>query len=104
MNIGLGIPGAYEAITVADSAIGPTLADLTTAELADRAPVSAALLTVETAAVRFRVDGGTPTSSVGHELVPGESFWVYGHSAVENLLMIRTTATSASVKVTYFFG
>lgn len=94
------MPDAFagEAITVADSAIGPTSA---TRAPSGQAPAERAVVTVETASLRYRYDGTAPTSSVGHLALPGEVIVVEGVDNVEDLLMIRTGATSAAVHVTY---
>lgn len=89
---------AGEAITVADTAIGPTAAThvATTTRKATRAYV-----TVETASIRVRYDGTNPTASVGHLKQAGEEFIIEGSANIAALKMIRTGSTSASVHITY---
>jgi hypothetical protein len=89
---------AFESVTVADAAIGCTSATYSVS--GQRGPV-AALISVETAELRFRVDGSNPTAAVGHVLQPGESVVLTGPN-IQSLKMIRTGSTSATVRVTYF--
>lgn len=90
---------AYEAITVADTAIGITEALIAKASsMYGRDPVRA-IVTVETAQIRFRDDGGTPQSTVGHLLNIGDSITINGPD-LRNFRAIRTGSDSASIKVT----
>jgi hypothetical protein len=88
----------YEAITIADTAIGFTAAKL--APENSEIP-SSAFCTLETAQIRYRVDGGTPTASVGHLLEIGQSLILRSLDNMKNFRAIRTGSTSASLKVTY---
>jgi hypothetical protein len=60
---------------------------------------TAALITVETASVRWRDDGAAPTASIGMLLSAGQSFTYYG-----NLAAIQFIAQSGSpvVNVSYY--
>lgn len=90
-----------EAITVADTAIGFTTAKLTvTSGSLKGRPADAALITVETNNIRFR-HAGDPTSSVGHLLIPGQSYFITGSTDVRNFKAIRVT-NNATVYCTYF--
>ena len=84
----------YESITVANTAIGLTgPLDWTKTE---------AYCTLETAQVRFRIDGVTaPTSSEGHILNIGEQLTIRSAEAVKNFRAIRTGATSGVLKCSY---
>ena len=86
----------YETITVANTAIGLTASKLTTA----RKPISV-FITIEDAEIRYRMDGTTPTSTVGHILQPGDSLLVEGWHNMNNIKFIRTTATSGILQVSY---
>ncbi len=61
-----------------------------------------ALVTVETAPIRFRTDGGTPTASVGHLVQAGGSFEVIGPGDVFQFRAIRATGTDGAISVTYY--
>lgn len=50
----------------------------TAANLTPPAGATAALITVETAGVRWRDDGTAPTTSIGMPLSAGQSFTYYG--------------------------
>lgn len=87
-----------EPITVAATAIGVTAA---TAKLGETDAATRAVFTVETAQIRYRYDGTAATASVGHIAEAGEAFVIEGTGNIDNLSMIRTGATSATVHATY---
>ena len=87
-------PFAYESITVANSAIGltsGTYSDATRAEM-----------TLETAQIRYRLDGTNPTSSEGHPVEVGDLIILNSAAQIAGFKAIRTGSTSGVLKVTYF--
>ena len=60
-----------------------------------------ALITVETAQIRFRIDGGAPTSTVGHILNPGDTITLDSNSDIANFKAIRTGTLSGLITATY---
>lgn len=89
---------AHESITVADTAIGFTAAQLARTG----GQVIGVFLTAETAQMRYCVDGTTATSTVGHLLETGDIMELWGQNSLKNFSAIRTGATSGAIKVTYF--
>ena len=89
---------AYESITVSTSAVGPTEA---TYAPADESPATAVIISVETNGIRFRYDGGEPTSSIGHALASGATYELPGAVNVSQLRMIRSGGADATVHLTY---
>jgi len=87
-------PFDYESITVADSAIGLTAAKYLDAEHAE--------MTLETAQIRFRLDGTDPTSSEGHLVEVGDVITLNSAAQISDFSAIRTGSTSGVLKVTYF--
>ncbi len=89
---------AYEAITVGATAVGFTTATFlpSNARAATRA-----VITAETAQIRFRWDGTDPTASEGHLLEIGDSYPIEGTQNLRQFKAIRTGATSATLRVTY---
>jgi len=85
----------YESITVADTAIGFTAATV------GAAGIKGAFCTVETAQIRFRMDGTNPTSAEGHVLDPGQTLTIINQGTLVNTMFIRTGATSGVLKVTF---
>lgn len=83
----------FETVTVAGTAIG-----LTTATSAH---ARNAMLTVESASIRFRVDGGAPTASVGHLAGKGDVIILESAGEIAAFRAIRTNGTSASLSVSY---
>ena len=61
-----------------------------------------ALITVEVAAIRFTLDGTTPTTTVGHSMAVGDSFMIRGPVNVDNFSCIDNGGTS-DVHVTVFY-
>lgn len=101
---GLFQPYDYESVTVTDSATA-----LTSSKYSDVGSVSSnsqrgaarAVITVETAQLRYRYDGSDPTSSEGHILNINDVLVLVGPDAIKNFRGIRTGGTSAVLKVTY---
>jgi len=87
-------PFDYESITVADSAIGLTAAKYLDAEHAE--------MTLETAQIRFRLDGTDPTSSEGHLVEVGDVITLNSAAQIADFKATRTGSTSGVLKVTYF--
>lgn len=100
LTAGVYKPYAYEAITVADTAIGFTSSNYMNSN-ASEVRASRAVCTLETAQVRYRYDGGTPTDAVGHVLNANDVVVIMGDDAIKNFKAIRTGGTSGSLKVTY---
>lgn len=81
----------YESVTVSTTALGIT------ATIVDQQH-NFALITCETAAVRFRLDGTVPTSSEGHVLEPGDVLQLEG-SELAAFRAIRRDSTDGVLKV-----
>ncbi len=94
--IGKLIPFDFETITVAATAIG-----FTALKLAADPKIKQAILTLETASIRYRIDGTNPTSSVGHLMQAKSSLVLEGFSQLNNFKAIRTGGTSGSFSVTF---
>jgi uncharacterized protein (DUF58 family) len=84
---------AYEQITVAGTAVGFTAAKITPP---GRIQAQVATCRLETAEIRYTVDGvTTPTSTVGTPLEPLETITFNGHDVLEDVLFIRTGASGS---------
>ena len=90
-----GRAGNFEQITVDNTAGGKALT------AAKYSGASKALITVETAQIRFRVDGGAPTSTVGHVADIDDQIELDSVEDIANFRAIRTGTTSATISVTY---
>jgi hypothetical protein len=84
---------AYEAITVAGTAVGLTAATILGKETA--------IITVETAQVRVTLDGTTPTSTVGHILEVGDVLEIDSSEGLTKASFIRTGGTSGTLRCSY---
>jgi hypothetical protein len=98
------IPGDFEEVTVGVSAVGLSKAKIkpSTGPYA-RLSARAALMSSEDADIRFRVDGGLPSSSSGHYLTGGDTLVLTGTQAIEQFRAIRNSETNAVLRVTYFY-
>jgi hypothetical protein len=95
------VPTGYEAITV-NTAIGITATVLTPASgVYSGVHAVGASISIETDAIRYTIDGTTPTSSIGHKIAADDIFYIFGKTALANLRMIKIT-NNASAKVTVF--
>ncbi len=59
-----------------------------------------AMITVETAIVRIRVEGGAPTASVGHDLRPGDIAYLTNKDELTRWQAIRKDAVDATLTIT----
>src|SRR3990167_607188 len=75
---------AYESISVSSTAV-----ILTVATYGARPH---AFITVETAPIRFRLDGTAPTASEGHLADPGDIIHLHNHDQLEDFQAIRTSS------------
>lgn len=95
----------FETLTVSTTALGLTAAKVDTS--------AAVYMTLEgTAGIRWRLDGGVPTATVGHLFEPpstgnaasGSGMWVCGKTSLLNLRMIRSSTADVTIRVTYLRG
>lgn len=82
----------FERIEVAAAAIGLNAVEVLSSKKA--------LLTLETAQIRFRYDGTDPTATVGHVLNPNDVLRLEGIQ-LQKFKAIRTGSTSGVLSVTY---
>ena len=87
---------AYESVTIDDTAGG---VGLTAAAYGTK---TRAMITVETATFRYRIDGvAAPTASVGHQAQVGDVILLTSNEDIAGFRGIRDTGTSATIHVTY---
>jgi hypothetical protein len=96
---GLLAVGTIQALTVDATAGGKALPSIPT-------DAEFALVSLETAAIRWTDEGTAPTAAVGHLLVPPSSDSVYlfleGRARLIAWRGFRLTGTSGAVQVTYY--
>lgn len=95
----MAIP-VFESITVTGSAVGFTAANLKS----DTSKVWKVFLTLETAEIRFRLDGTAPTSAEGHIMSSGDTLELTDPDGISNFKAIKTGGTSGVLKVTYEYN
>lgn len=107
-----GDAAAFETIGTTTSSIGFTAAYLNNTGVKNSNGTwglpKAVLISVETAAIRFTVDGTTPTvtsgTAAGHLMNSGDSYVIRGYRNIEKFRCINAVGSSgAVVKVTYFY-
>lgn len=89
-------PFTYENLTIATDAV-------TQLTLAHRSISGAVFITFEDNSVNFRIDGGDPTSALGHTIISSihQSLWLADPSSIRNLRLIALDG-NALAKVTYY--
>lgn len=93
---------ATESITVDATAGGKAFTEATL-NITDNAPESAVFV-VETAEIRFTLDGTPPTTTVGTLGSIGVPFEITGESNMRKFRAIRTGAVSGVIQPIYFDG
>jgi hypothetical protein len=66
-------------------------------------PGCAALVTVETGAMRFRIDGTTPTATIGHLVQANQSFLLEGNRDLREFKAIANNGVDVSTITASFF-
>lgn len=89
---------AFEQVTVADTVIGFTSTAITAAGLPQATLASCRL---ETAQVRWTINGTTPTTTVGTPLEIGDTLTITGHDLLVRFRAIRTGGTSGVLSCHY---
>lgn len=102
----------YESLTVSNTPKALTASEYKTALVKDPGTAAnppatvtntakMALITVETDAIRFTLDGTTVSDTAGHKLNSGDSLTIYG---LQNIAKARfhRVSNDATIHVTYF--
>ena len=84
---------AYESVPVSSTALGLTAATYENAR--------GAIITVEDAAVRYRLDGTAPTSTEGHVQLAGGVIRLSSADEIKNFRVIRKDSVNATLRVSY---
>ncbi len=87
----------HGSLTVATAAV--PIADAGLRSSTYRSPAEKVFMTLETAQIRFTVDGTTPTSAVGHLLEYGQNLTLTGQD-IAGFQAIRTGGTSGTLMIT----
>ena len=90
---------ATEAITVDDTSGGVRL---TASNVIATPPAKTALITVESAQIRWLDDGTAPTSTTGHVANPTDVIALDNVGRLFTFRAIRTGASSATIRVSYY--
>ena len=87
---------AEEVISITDSAQRLTLSNFYSTP-----PCKKVEMFLETAQIRFRLDGTDPTSTVGEVMNPYDRMTLTGMNDAENFRAIRTGGTSGNLRIKY---
>lgn len=90
----------FEALTVANTSVGFTAANINNTTGAHPSATQSACR-LETAEIRYTVDGTTPTTTVGVLLEIGDQLVLNGNDTLNNFRAIRTGATSGVLDCTH---
>ena len=60
-----------------------------------------AIITIETAQIRWRMDGEAPTSSQGHLSNPTDTILLHNSSDIKNFKAIRVSSINATIRISY---
>ncbi len=93
---------SFEQLTISTTAIG--WASTTVAPAANAPEVTYCVGILETADVRYGVDGTNPTSSVGHLLRAGDQLEVVGIDNIRRFRAIRAGSTNGVLPTTCYQG
>jgi len=97
VTAGLMSAFAFESITVSASVKKLTLETLKDSD----GNALRAIITTESAQIRWTYDGTTPTSSVGHLANPFTTIILMTTSNIKNFRAIRASSSNATIRVTY---
>lgn len=61
-----------------------------------------AVITVQTAGIRYKNDGTNPTATVGHDMRIGSVIFLNGRNAVLNFKAIKSGSTNSKINVDYY--
>jgi hypothetical protein len=87
---------SFEQLSIGATAVG---LDLTTIRPENRPAGQMVMGVLEGGNVRYRHDGGTPTSTVGHQLLAGEPFILEGEGDIVDLRFVRDAASATDAKL-----
>lgn len=90
---------AYEQLSVGAGVVKPTVSKYAPGA-GGNGNAERAVLTVETAAIRYNYDGSVPSASSGHLLQPGDVVVIEGAQNVAQLQMFAQAA-AGTVNLTY---
>lgn len=92
---------AFEQITVANTSIGFTAAKVEPDGSGGARQADMAACRLETAEIRYTIDGTTPTAAVGTLAEIGDYVVIAGHDSIMRFRAFRTGATSGQLNCTY---
>lgn len=96
--IGKLIPYTFDQITIDNTSGGKSI---TSANINASPKPKKVIITIETAQIRYTIDGTAPTSSVGHLCNPFDVIVLEGYSQIQNFKAIRAGGTSATISISY---
>ncbi len=104
------VRGTFAAGNISVTALDGNIATIAEApiEIGMRTPPKAALITVETAAINFTLDGTLPTATsgtnYGHKMDAGQSYVIRGYKNIRKFKCINAVASNGAIVKYTLFG
>lgn len=89
-----------ESLTI-DNTVGGVALSASKYAVVNRPNAALAFLSLETAQIRFTLDGTAPTTTVGHILDSGQNLTLRSSNEIARFRAIRTGASSGVITVSY---
>ncbi|MBW1916402.1 MAG: hypothetical protein JRI57_00055 [Deltaproteobacteria bacterium] len=97
------VPKEYETLTIAEMAVSLTPAKIRPEDITENLEARGALLSLEVADIRFRLDGQAPAKDEGHLMGAGDSMVLWGTQNLRQFKAIQAKNKSGILRITYFF-
>lgn len=96
----------WEKLTISTTSTGLTSTVYRTGSALTAKTAGSALITIETAGIRVRLDGGTPVdaTNTGHAFAAGTTITLESISQIVNFRAVRVGGSDAVINITYFEG
>ncbi|MFP3866881.1 MAG: hypothetical protein ACLFUU_01795 [Desulfobacteraceae bacterium] len=98
------VPKEYENLTIAEIAVSLTPEKIRPEDITENLEARGALLSLEAADIRFRLDGRAPTRDEGHFMGVGNSLLLWGTQNLKQFQAVGAKKNQSGVlRITYFF-
>lgn len=95
---------AFESVTVSTVAVGLTSATYSLRSANTKRGLKQAVISVENADIRYRMDGTSPTAAIGHIGYKDSFITLSGAADIQKFEAIRKDGTNAVLRVTYRYS
>ncbi len=88
------------ALVYEDLTVGTGAAGFATTFTGSGENLKTSFVTLDTADIRYTVDGTTPTATSGHAMVVGDKLWL-GYKEMRNFKAIRSGGSDGKIRATH---